>query len=157
MSRPHYRGYFLYQAVFEKFPEEFRPETLHVPDPHVLYTGNAYAMGKFRNYIDQIRRHSIYFNPTQRSPMPRARCEPMMCGVVTVSAQNHDVDLFIKNGVNGFYSNDPEALRDILVDLMRSPNAVRQIGSEGRKTAIDVFNHDRYLADWRKLLSDTIG
>jgi glycosyltransferase involved in cell wall biosynthesis len=157
MSRPHYRGYFLYKQVFDDFPADLRPESLHVPEPHVLYSGNAYAIAKYRNYIDEIRRYSVYFNPTQRSPMPRARCEPMMCGVVTVSAQNHDVDMFIRNGVNGFYANDPEDLRRILIDLTRNARAARQIGAESRKTAIDIFNHDRYLADWRKVLSDTIG
>ena len=68
-SRPHYRGYFLYQKVFEGFPPEHAPETLRVPEPHVLYTGNAYAMAKYRNYVDEIRSYSVYFNPTLRSPM----------------------------------------------------------------------------------------
>src|SRR5215217_5185821 len=157
MSRPHYRGYFLYKQVFNDFPAGLGPESLHVPEPHVLYSGNVYAIAKYQNYIDEIRRYSVYFNPTQRSPMPRARCEPMMCGVVTVSAQNHDVDMFIRNGVNGFYANDPKDLRQILIDLAGNPGAVRQIGAEARKTAIDIFNHDRYLADWRKVFSDTAG
>lgn len=156
-SRPHYRGYFLHKEVFRDVPVEAKPENLEVPEPHVLYSGNTYAIAKYRNYIDEIRRYSIYFNPTQRSPMPRARCEPMMCGVVTVSARNHDIDMFIRNGVNGFYSSDPDELRRILIDLARRPAAVRQIGAESRKTALDIFNHDRYLADWRKLISDTIG
>ncbi|MEX5213177.1 MAG: glycosyltransferase [Nitrospiraceae bacterium] len=157
MSRPHYRGYFLYQEVFSQFPEELKPESLWVPDPHVLYDGNTFAVGKFQNYVDEIRRYSVYFNPTQRSPMPRARCEPMMCGAVTVSARNHDVDLFIQNGVNGFYSNDPAELREILIGLMRDPGLARRIGAEGRKTAIDLFNHDRYLADWRHVISEVVG
>jgi glycosyltransferase involved in cell wall biosynthesis len=84
--------------------------------------------------------------------MPRARAEPMMCGVVTVNARNHDVDLFIKNGVNGFYSNDPDELREQLLYLMRNPEATRRMGGEARKTALDVFNHDRYLSQWGTLL-----
>jgi glycosyltransferase involved in cell wall biosynthesis len=156
-SRPHYRGYFLHKKVFNDVPVEVKPQDLKVPEPHVLYSGNTYAIAKYRNYVDEIRRYSIYFNPTQRSPMPRARGEPMMCGVVTVSAHNHDIDMFIRNGVNGFYSSDSEELRKIMIDLMRHPAAVRQIGAASRKTALDVFNYDRYLADWRKLISDTIG
>lgn len=157
MSRPHYRGHFLYKAVFGDVPGEIRPESLHVPDPHVMYKGNAYAVGKYRKYIDEIRRYSVYFNPTLRSPMPRARCEPMMCGVVTVSANTHDVDMFVQNGINGFYSNDPAELRNMLAHLMRNPDALRRIGAEARKTAINIFNHDRYLADWRKLIVDEVG
>lgn len=73
MSRPHYRGYFLYRKVFDGFPERFAPSTLFVPDPSPLYEGNQYAIWKYRNYVDEIRRYSVYFNPTLRSPMPRAR------------------------------------------------------------------------------------
>src|SRR5262249_54026816 len=107
LSRPHYRGYFLYRAVFDRHYEELRPEQLHVPDPHFHYVGNAYAVAKFRRYVDEIRRSSVDFKPRLRSPMPRARCEPMLCGVVTVSARNHDVDRFIENGVDGFSPTAP--------------------------------------------------
>lgn len=156
-SRPHYRGFYLYQQVFSsEFPQAFLPETLSVPNPDIDYVDNVFAIAKYKNYVDQIRQYSVYFNPTLRSPMPRARCEPMMCGVVTVNANNHDVDMFIKNGVNGFYSNDPAELREQLLYLMRNPEATRKMGAEARKTAIDVFNHDRYLADWAALLKSVV-
>lgn len=156
-SRPHYRGFYLYQQVFSTdFPKEFLPETLSVPNPDIDYVQNVFAVAKYKNYIDQIRQYSVYFNPTLRSPMPRARCEPMMCGVVTVNANNHDVDMFIKNGVNGFYSNDPEELRDNLIYLMKNPDVTRQMGYEARTTAMNVFNYDRYLSDWANLLKSTV-
>jgi hypothetical protein len=65
--------------------------------------------------------------------------------------------MFIKNGVNGFYSNEPGELRDILIYLMRNPDAARRIGAEGRRTAMDVFNHDRYLTEWLSAVSDLLG
>jgi glycosyltransferase involved in cell wall biosynthesis len=70
-----------------------------------------------------------------------------------VSAQNHDVDLFVKNGVNGFYSNEPGELREQLLALARGRGLARKIGLEGRRTAADLFNHDRYLADWARLIA----
>ena len=105
LSRPHYRGYFLYQQVFSG-DTELRPSTLEVPEPQTPRADNTYALAKFRRYVDELRRYSVYFNPTLRSPMPRARGEPMMCGLVTVSARNHDVDQFIENGVTGFFADD---------------------------------------------------
>jgi glycosyltransferase involved in cell wall biosynthesis len=77
----------------------------------------------------------------------------MMCGLVIVSTNNHDVDLFLKNGVNGFYSNDPDELREYLLYLLKNPALCQKIGMEGRKTAMDIFNHDRYLKEWE----DTIN
>lgn len=156
-SRPHYRGLYLYQQVFSpEFPKDFLPESLSVPDPDIGYKDNLFAIAKYKNYVDQIRQYSVYFNPTLRSPMPRARCEPMMCGVVTVSANNHDVDMFIKNGVNGFYSNDADELREQLIYLMRHPEATRKMGNEAKNTAFSVFNHDRYLADWFNLFNSYV-
>ena len=157
MSRPHYRGYFLYREVFDGHFDELRPETLRVPEPHVAYTGNAYAAAKYRNYVDELRRYTVYFNPTLRSPMPRARAEPMMCGVVPVSAKNHDVDMFIQNGINGFYGESADELRDQLRFLMRNPDEARRIGANARRTAMDVFNYDRFLAQWKKLARELLG
>ncbi len=152
-ARPHYRGYDLYKQVFADFPAQYAPSTLFVPDPSPLYAGNAFAVWKFRNYVDEIRRYSVYFNPTLRSPMPRSRGEAMLCGLVTVSANNHDVDRFIRNGVNGFCSNDPGELREQLLFLCRNPEAARRMGSEGRRTALKTFHVDRYLEDWRETIS----
>jgi hypothetical protein len=157
LSRPHYRGFFCYSAVFEDFPEQFMPATLYVPEPDVLYSGNEYAVAKYQNYVNELRRYSVYFNPTLRSPMPRARGEAMLCGLATVSLKNHDVECFIKNGWNGFYSDDPGELRSQLLFLLRNPRAAREIGLRGRGTAMDVFNHDRYLQDWKRILDELKG
>lgn len=152
-ARPHYRGHALYRKVFVDFPAEHAPSTLSVPDPSPLYAGNAFAIWKFRNYVDEIRRYSVYFNPTLRSPMPRARGEAMMCGLVTVSADNHDVDRFVRNGVNGFRSNDAGELREQLLFLCRNPDAARRMGMEARRTALKAFHVDRYLEEWRETIA----
>lgn len=153
LSRPHYRGYFLYRQVFDHCWNELRPETLRVPEPHPAYVGNGYARAKFQRYVDELRRYSVYFNPTLRSPMPRARGEPMMCGVVTVSARNHDVDRFIDNGVDGFYASEAGELREQLRFLMRDPAACARIGAAARAKAIKVFHVERYLSDWQRLIA----
>lgn len=156
-ERPHYRGYENYLSVFQEFPKEWMPIPFKVEDPKYERNTNAFANAKYTNFINSIREYSIYFNPTIRSPMPRSRGEAMMCGLTTVSIQNHDVDLFIRNGVNGFYSNDPAELRDYLVFLMKNPEACRRIGMAGRKTSLDLFNHDRYLNLWTQVLDGLLS
>jgi glycosyltransferase involved in cell wall biosynthesis len=152
-SRPHYRGLFLHQAVFDKnFPADHRPEGLFVPEPDVDYSENLYANAKFKNYVNALRRYSVYFNPTQRSPMPRSRGEAMMCGLVPVSAHNHDVHLFIENGRNGFYSNDASELREQSLFLVQNPSVCREMGKRARASAIDNFHISRYLSDWDSVL-----
>jgi glycosyltransferase involved in cell wall biosynthesis len=151
-SRPHYRGYHVYQAVFEDFPEAYAPAVLAVKEPSIILQGNDYAQTRFRNYVDDIRQYSIYFNPTIRSPMPRSRGEAMMCGLVSVSLKNHAVDLFIEQGVNGFYGETAAELREILLYLLNNPTETRKIGQKSRELALDIFNHDRYLQAWQETL-----
>ena len=156
ISRPHYRGYNIYQQVFKNFPSEYYPSTLSVKEPHILLQGNDYAYARFRNYVDNIRQYSIYFNPTIRSPMPRSRGEAMMCGLATVSLNNHDVDLFIENGVNGFFADNPTELREILLYLSENPQEAQKIGRKGRELAMDIFNHDRFLKTWDEIIQELI-
>ena len=153
-ERPHYRGHEIYQNVFKDFPQEWLPTSFKVEEPPYEKHTNQYANAKYTNFINAVKEYSVYFNPTIRSPMPRSRGEAMMCGVTTVSLLNHDVDLFIKNGVNGFYSSNPEELREYLLYLMRNPEINRRIGMAGRKTSMDLFNHDRYLNSWNNLIRD---
>lgn len=81
----------------------------------------------------------------------------MMSGLVTVSMANHDVQLFIKNGWNGFYSESPDELADFIEFLLRNKQECRKIGERGRETAADIFNHDRYLSSWQALISEVLG
>ena len=81
----------------------------------------------------------------------------MMAGLVTVSLRNHDVDLFIKNGVNGFYADTPEELAEQLIWLSERPSARAKIGQSSRATAMDIFNQDRYLSSWSQLINAIIS
>lgn len=80
----------------------------------------------------------------------------MMCGVITVSARNHDVDRFIENGVDGFFADNAEELRSQLYFLKRNPDATRRMGAAARAKALKVFHLERYLDDWRHLLAELV-
>jgi len=76
---------------------------------------------------------------------------------VNVSANNHDVDLYITNGVNGFYSSEADELREYLLFLLKDPDRTKAIGMAGRRLAMDVFNLDRYLKAWDDTIRELIG
>jgi hypothetical protein len=40
---------------------------------------------------------------------------------------------------------------------MRNPSVVRRIGANARRTAQKVFNYDRYLSDWMRLVDKVVG
>jgi glycosyltransferase involved in cell wall biosynthesis len=158
-ERPVYRGLKTYEGALRRLPKDFEPSSNVVdqPSPDHQHPSPTWARAKFRNYVNDIRQYSIYFNPTERSPMPRSRGEAMMCGLVPVSANNHDVEMFIQNGWNGFYSSSPEELGDFMLECLQNRALLRSIGARARETAIDLFNHDRFLATWQSTLNELVG
>lgn len=154
-ERPGYRGADLLAQVASRVAPPL--ERLCVAEPNLLLRGNAYADARFAHYVAALHGFDIYFNPTLRSPMPRSRGEAMLCGLATVNADSHDVDRFIENGLNGFYAATAEELADQLNFLLADPARAWRIGQAGRETAMQRFHIDRYLADWRQLIRDTLG
>ena len=58
---------------------------------------------------------------------------------------------------NGFYATSADELADQLRHLLADPGRSWRIGLAGRETAMQVFHIERYLADWRQLIRDTLG
>jgi hypothetical protein len=118
---------------------------------------NHYQSKNFEDYIEFIGKSAVYFNPTFGSPMPRSRTEAMLCGCCIVTTPQHDADKFIKSGVNGFIvpHNNPELTANLLAKLVTSDFKVAlKLGAEGRKTAINIFNVERYRNDWISLIKN---
>ncbi len=154
-ARPHYRGAWEFEEVLSHLAPGIRVETASHPGaPIENRLQNPFAVRHFRSYVDRIRQFKFYLNTTLRSPMPRSRGEAMMTGVIPVCLRNHDVDMFIEDGVDGFYADKPEDLAAFINDASMDPSRLEAMSLAARHKALDVFNHDRYLAEWQSLLSD---
>lgn len=158
-NRPHYNGSFINDRVRDLLGPDIPFTHLAVPDPLVTYAleTEEWARAKYQNYARELGFHSIYLNPTLRSPMPRSRGEAMMAGLTTVSMNNHDVEMFIRNGINGFFGDTPEELAEYIRYLMNNEAQRVKIGIASRRTAADLFNQDRYLSRWSSLLQRMIS
>jgi glycosyltransferase involved in cell wall biosynthesis len=157
VHRPHYRGAWEQQTVVSLLTAGQRVETsTHAGGAIEDRNTNPFAVRHFRSYVDRIREFSVYLNTTLRSPMPRARGEAMMTGVIPVCLRNHDVDRFIENGVDGFYADTPEELAAFLNDLFHDRGRIVGMSQAARHKAMDVFNCDRYLAAWTRVLCELL-
>ncbi|SJZ89794.1 Glycosyltransferase, GT2 family [Trichlorobacter thiogenes] len=158
-NRPHYNGLFVFNHVRECIKGAMEINVLKVPEPPLSYKQGSreWSESKFLNYSREIGSYSTYLNTTLRSPMPRSRGEAMMAGLVSVSMRNHDVDLFIRNGANGFFADCHDELSDQLLFLEKHPAARKKMAAASRQTALDIFNQDRYLAEWSKIFKQTVG
>ena len=158
IDRPHYRGAWEHLDVERKLAPGIKIETANHPGVAIEPRhSNAFAVPNFRCYVDRIRQFTAYLNTTLRSPMPRARGEAMMTGVTPVCLNNHDVDMFLEPGINGFFSNDTSELADFINFLCRDREAAKRIGLNARQTALDLFNHDRFLSAWTKLINEVLN
>jgi glycosyltransferase involved in cell wall biosynthesis len=158
-SRPHCRGYYLYEKVTRDLVCDVvsadMPNAVKVREPsRYARSLSEYGGLWFRSYVDLVRDYSIFFNPTLRSCMPRARGEAMLVGLATVNAKNYDVERFIENGKNGFYATEPGELNEQLKFLLKNESRAHAIGLAGRQTAMRVFHLDRYLAEWQALIEE---
>jgi len=157
-QRPHYRGYYTYRDIIKNLPEELTPSWTVVDSPtHLAHDLQNYAIEKFKRYRNVLGSYKIFLNTTIISPMPRARGEAMMSGLVTVNYDSHDISEIITNGVDGFYSKDPEEMSDILIHLMKNPEDCLRIGNKSREKAISVLSISRYLTDWNNTIKEVIG
>jgi hypothetical protein len=61
-----------------------------------------------------------------------------------------EIPQIIKNGENGFYSDDINELREDINKLLEDQELAKKMGEEGRKTAIRLFSKSKAREDWTK-------
>lgn len=149
-ERAYYRGEICFNRIIKLLKNICEVEYTTHPNPYTI-ENKVWAMAKFQIYARYIGQFAIYLNPTINSPMPRSRGEAMMTGTIPVSLRNHDVDMFIQNGANGFYGDTAEEVAEHIAWLIKNENLRKKISKNARNTAMDVFNIDRFLSDWNKL------
>jgi glycosyltransferase involved in cell wall biosynthesis len=64
----------------------------------------------------------------------------------------YEVADLITSGSDGFIGNTIEELRVFVKMMLDSPDVARQIGENGRKTAIELFGKETIAAQWREFL-----
>lgn len=120
----------------------------------------------FEDYREYLGRSLVFFMPTWQSPRPRARTEAMLSGCCVVSTPYQDASTFIEHGVNGFLTtrhemtdprvmDNPEVTAKLIKRLvMDDPQEAVRVGQAGKATARKLFNHDEFVKQWGKVLSD---
>ena len=118
----------------------------------ITWIGRDKRFNNFQKYKHYLQSCSIFLQPSFASANPRARTEAMLTGLAIVTTASHGEEEYIRNGVNGFASNDEDELIDYLEYLYARPDEVRRIGAAGRETAQRFFNIDQFIAQWNDLL-----
>lgn len=111
------------------------------------------------DYRDFLGRSLIYLNPTKESPMPRSRTEAMLSGCCVITTPFQDADMFIKHAENGLLitERNPNHVVEMVKYLLNNYKTAIKLGQEGKKTAIEKFNWERYHAEWMQFVNESIN
>jgi glycosyltransferase involved in cell wall biosynthesis len=68
------------------------------------------------------------------------------CPIVTTATTS--MPEFIKDGVNGFITNDPVVMKERLKELIEDHDMASEIGAAGRKTVLEQFGQQQFIDAW---------
>ncbi|MBT1698536.1 glycosyltransferase family 4 protein [Fulvivirgaceae bacterium PWU4] len=106
---------------------------------------------------DFISRYRFFFNPIRYTSLGLAVLEAMMAGVPVVGLATTEMVTVIRDGHSGILHTDIDYLIGRMRELLKDKKLAAHLGAEGRKTAIERFNIDRFNRDWMQLFTRVIG
>lgn len=101
--------------------------------------------------VKEYQNSLVYINPSTLSPVPTSLLEAMSCGCAIVTTSTCEIPKIIKNGENGFISNDESELRGYIETLLSDPELANKMGQEARKTIQEHFSEARFNEQWNKI------
>lgn len=129
--------------------------------PNVLIGGNSERLGgigvvenKFLR--KEFSKYRAYFNPTKRSSTPLTMLEAMSVGLPVVSTAGMGFSGIIKNGINGFTSNNVNTLAKKINLLVEDKKLAQRLGENAQKTIRDKFSVARFVRQWNDLFNEVI-
>lgn len=158
------RGEWCGWSKFEAATKDFQTKLFGPGNEDSGYAGGLLTYDEMK---EQMRNSRVFFyTGTYPAPYTLGFIEALMTGIPVVaigpSLANigvvdglalYQIGKFIKNGVNGFISNDIEELRKSIRRLLEDKTYAYKIGQEGRKTAIELFGKERIKEQWRNFFN----
>lgn len=110
-----------------------------------------------KGLVSKYQNASVFFNTSVISPVPTALMEAMACGCPVVTTSTCMIPSIVKDGVNGFISNDESYLREKLIWCLEHPEEAKKIGEAARQTIVDRFSLESHVSRWNEVLKSAVG
>lgn len=110
-----------------------------------------------REVPDFIKQYRFFFNPIRFTSLGLAVCEAMMIGMPVISLATTELVSVIQNGVSGYIHTDIQYLEKRMNDLLLHKSLAGDMGSAGRRIALERFNIARFTKDWEEAFARVIS
>jgi hypothetical protein len=118
----------------------------------------------YQTLREELRKSRVYFyTGTYPASYTLNFIEAWMTGIPVVAIgprlgnspyelgqRTYEVPDLIKNGVDGFFSDDVQGLRLRIGSLMEGTEWAKQVGEAGRKRAIEIFGKETIKRQWKE-------
>ena len=101
--------------------------------------------------IEEYRHSRIFLNTSLISPVPTCLLEAMSCGCAVVTTSTCMIPEIIKNGENGYISDDPTKLREYIQRLLSDEKLATELGMAARETVTNNFSLDSFVNKWNEV------
>lgn len=130
--------------------------------PIDLYGTNSERFGG-RGFIkndllrEKFANYRAYFNPTTDSSLPMAVLEAMSVGLPVVTTATTELPKIIKNGFNGFISNDVNFLIAKMELLIKDKDLAKRLGENAKETVRKKFSMERFVNEWNDVFDEVLN
>lgn len=101
--------------------------------------------------------YRFYFHPIRWTSLGLAALEAMSVGLPLVGLATTELASVIHSGRNGIIDTDPARLVEAMRHLLEDRGHAALLGAAGRRTALERFGIDRFVADWSATFREVAG
>ncbi len=123
-------------------------------DSLILGSGQQKSLG-YKDLADLFRKSRVYMNiEIENSGFDTACIEAMMTGMPIISTDTEVSGQFIRDGIEGFISNNVDYLKKRVRDLLNDWDMAKKLGDNARKMAEVQFSKENFNIQWNELLNN---
>ena len=135
-------GFGIWQDVIQGLPHKVVGDTPGLSKP----------AASTEELVATYQNSRIFLNTSTISPVPTALMEAMSCGCAVVTTATCMIPEIIKNGENGFITNDPNEMKEYLVQLLNDEDMAKEMGKKARQTIVEKYSAEKFVNKWNRVL-----
>jgi trehalose synthase len=128
-------------------------------DPDIFLFSDPQMLGSLKvdEFVNTLQMTSnVVLQNSSREGFGLSVTEAMWKGKAVIGGRFGGIKLQIKDGKNGFLASNPQELAKRIVQLIKNPQLVKNVGEAARETVKEKFLIPRLLKDYLKLFKELV-